>query len=136
MKRILVGVVGVSLLGLSVGSLAQSKPSIQGVWTVAETTGGLGAPTDKPDAVNSRPQPGFYIFTPRHYSITRVYGDKPRMVPKDANNPTVPAYIWPNNCGPLDTAGVATPGACSNVNPNTYSYPNSLVMRGSPGNLR
>jgi TonB-dependent SusC/RagA subfamily outer membrane receptor len=56
---------------------------------------------------------------------TNIYGD--------ANNPSVPAYIWPNNCGPLDTAGVATPGACSNVNPATYSYPNSLVMRGSPG---
>ena len=56
---------------------------------------------------------------------TNIYGD--------ANNPTVPAYIWPNNCGPLDTAGAATPGACSNVDPSSYSYPSSLVMRGSQG---
>jgi hypothetical protein len=38
--------------------------------------------------VNAKPQPGFYIFTPSHYSVTRVYGDKPRMEPKDINNPT------------------------------------------------
>ena len=51
---------------------------------------------------------------------TNIYGDP--------NSPKVPAYIWPNNCG----AGGGT-GVCSTVNPASYSYPNSLIMAGSPG---
>ena len=43
----------------------------------------------------------------------------------DPNNPSVPAYIWPNNCG--------TTGVCSSVDLSTYSYPNSLIMPGSSG---
>ncbi|HEY2379237.1 MAG TPA: SusC/RagA family TonB-linked outer membrane protein [Gemmatimonadaceae bacterium] len=45
-----------------------------------------------------------------------------------ATSPTVPKYIWPNNCGP---AGVA--GPCNTVDPSTYSYPTSLIMPGSQG---
>jgi len=46
----------------------------------------------------------------------------------DVNNPSVPAYIWPNNCG-------TPPGSvpCTNVDPTTYSYPNNLIMPGSAG---
>jgi len=55
---------------------------------------------------------------------TNVYGDP--------NNPTVPAYIWPNNCGPI-VAGAPTTGVCSTVNAASYSYPNSLIMPGSAG---
>jgi TonB-linked SusC/RagA family outer membrane protein len=51
---------------------------------------------------------------------TNIYGDP--------NNPTVPKYIWPNNCGPA-----AAPGPCTTVNPATYSFPNSLIMPGSAG---
>jgi len=40
------------------------------------------------------------------------------------NNPSVPAYIWPNNCG-------TTP--CQNVDETTYSYPDNLIMPGSSG---
>src|SRR3954462_15751074 len=40
-------------------------------------------------------------------------------------NPTVPTYIYPNNCG-------AT-GVWNNLDPSTYSYPDNLIMRGSPG---
>ena len=88
MRLFLVGVVVGTLLVLSPISFAQSQPSVQGVWKVSETTGGLGAADDK--AVNSAPQPGYYIFTPGgHYSITRAYGDKSRLPPKDANNPTI-----------------------------------------------
>ncbi|NUQ94356.1 MAG: SusC/RagA family TonB-linked outer membrane protein [Gemmatimonadaceae bacterium] len=47
---------------------------------------------------------------------TNIYGS--------VTNPTVPAYIWPNNCGT---------GPCTTVDPSTYSYPNNLIMRGSPG---
>jgi hypothetical protein len=84
MKRSLVGVL---VLAVTVVVSGQSKPSIQGVWRVTETVGGVGAAT--PTTANTKPQPGFYIFTATHYSITRVTGDKPRMAPKDANNPTV-----------------------------------------------
>jgi TonB-linked SusC/RagA family outer membrane protein len=50
---------------------------------------------------------------------TNIYGS--------ATNPTVPAYTWPNNCGP------SAAGACSTVDPSTYSYPSSLIMPGSQG---
>ena len=45
-----------------------------------------------------------------------------------ATNPTVPKYIWPNNCGPAGAAG-----PCNNVDLSTYSYPNNLIMPGSNG---
>ncbi|MGE5803793.1 MAG: SusC/RagA family TonB-linked outer membrane protein [Gemmatimonadota bacterium] len=50
---------------------------------------------------------------------TNIYGNDTL-----GNNPAVPAYIWPNNCG-------TTP--CTNVDTATYSYPDSLIMPGSPG---
>jgi hypothetical protein len=79
--------VGVLILAAATSMAAQSKSPIRGVWRVSETTGGLGA--GSPTATNAKPQPGFYIFTDNHYSVTRVLGDKPRMIPKDENNPTV-----------------------------------------------
>ena len=70
-KRLLVVVVGILALGLSV--LGQSKPSIQGVWRVAErtTTGPTGA-------TNKSPQPGLWIFTAKHYSQVSDNSPKPR----------------------------------------------------------
>ena len=47
---------------------------------------------------------------------TNIYGNP--------SNPTVPQYIWPNNC---------TPNPCSNVDLSTYSYPNNLIMGASAG---
>src|SRR6184192_323315 len=46
---------------------------------------------------------------------TKIFGD--------SLNPSVPKYIWPNNC---------TPDPCSTVDESQYSYPNNLIMRGSP----
>ncbi len=46
---------------------------------------------------------------------TNVYGDP--------NNPAVPAYIWPNN-------GV---DPTTSVDEASYSFPNNLIMPGSPG---
>ncbi len=51
---------------------------------------------------------------------TNIYGDP--------NNPSVPPYIWPNNCGPAGGTGV-----CTTVDPSTYVYPSNLIMPGSPG---
>jgi TonB-dependent starch-binding outer membrane protein SusC len=50
---------------------------------------------------------------------TNIYGD--------VNNPTVPAYIWPNNCG------ADSKQRCDNPNLSSYSYPNNLIMPGSRG---
>jgi TonB-linked SusC/RagA family outer membrane protein len=59
-------------------------------------------------------------------------GYSPAQVPVniygDVNNPTVPKYIWPNNCGPANSTGV-----CTTVDTSTYSYPLGLIMQGSPG---
>src|SRR5438105_13149810 len=43
-----------------------------------------------------------------------------------ATNPTLPKYIWPNNCGPAGKAG-----ACNTVDPSSYAYPSSLIMPSS-----
>jgi TonB-linked SusC/RagA family outer membrane protein len=56
---------------------------------------------------------------------TNIYGNP--------NSPTVPAYIWPNNCGPIGTDGTAGPGACNSVNLASYQYPGTLIMPGSTG---
>lgn len=79
-------IVLVSLM-IGVPVAGQSKASIQGAWRVAETVGGRGAST--PTTTNSSPQPGLYLFTARHYSLTRVVGDRPRTAPKDPNKPSV-----------------------------------------------
>ena len=47
---------------------------------------------------------------------TNVYGNPA--------SPTVPQYIWPNNCNP---------NPCSTVNEANYSFPNNLIMKGSAG---
>src|SRR4030095_1606470 len=86
-KRILAGVVVVLAVLVTVVISAHSKSPIQGVWRVTETTGGQGAAT--PTTVNAKPQPGFYIFTASHYSINRVYGDKPRMPATEPGKPTM-----------------------------------------------
>ncbi len=43
-------------------------------------------------------------------------------------SPSVPKYIWPNNCGPEET-----PAVCSDVDQGAYSFPNDLIMPGSAG---
>lgn len=48
----------------------------------------------------------------------------PRNIYGDPNNPSVPAYIWPNN-------GVGQ--TTDTLDPSTYSFPNSLIMPGSTG---
>ncbi|MGE5142948.1 MAG: SusC/RagA family TonB-linked outer membrane protein [Acidobacteriota bacterium] len=42
----------------------------------------------------------------------------------DPNNPSVPAFIWPNN---------GTSQTTDTLNTASYSYPNNLIMPGSPG---
>lgn len=56
----------------------------------------------------------------------------PRNIYGDPNNPSVPAYIWPND-GVSQSCGAAAAGCGTIVDPSTYSYPNNLIMAGSPG---
>ena len=70
-----------------VAAFAQSRTGqtpLQGVWRVAEVT------TTGPNAATNRsPQPGFYIFTGRHYSIVTVNSANPRPdLPQDTNTAT------------------------------------------------
>ena len=51
---------------------------------------------------------------------TNIYGP--------ITSPTIPTYVWPNNCG---TGG--TTGPCNTVNEANYAYPGTLVMRSSEG---
>jgi hypothetical protein len=83
MKRATVGTLVALALGLSFAS-AQSRPSLQGVWRVVEvTTSGANPST------NTKPQPSLYVFTAKHYSITRVTSATPRPQPKDPEHYTL-----------------------------------------------
>lgn len=77
-------------LGLSLvligSSLAQASPNpLQGVWKLTEVT------TTGPKGVKqAAPQPGFYLFTGKHYSIVTVNSDAPRPdLPRDTNTATL-----------------------------------------------
>src|SRR5688500_3127630 len=70
-----------------------------------------------------------------HEIIRRSYVNAGQAVPTniygDPNNPQIPAYIHPNNCGPTNT-----PGVCTAVNEANYAYDgngSNIIMRGSPG---
>jgi TonB-linked SusC/RagA family outer membrane protein len=52
----------------------------------------------------------------------------PSNIYGNANNPTLPRYIWPNNCGPDES-----PAPCPNVDENSYSFPGNLIMPASRG---
>lgn len=57
----------------------------------------------------------------------------PQHIYGDPNNPSVPAYIWPNN-GVAPTCGTPGGTGCGTVvDPATYSYPDNLIMPGSAG---
>ncbi len=57
--------------------MTTEQAKLQGVWQVVEMT------TTGPNASTYRAQPGLYIFTANHYSITMVTGDAPRKDPAD-----------------------------------------------------
>ncbi|HUF28820.1 MAG TPA: TonB-dependent receptor plug domain-containing protein, partial [Gemmatimonadaceae bacterium] len=72
-----------------------------------------------------------------HEVLRRSYVNAGQAVPTniygDPNNPAIPPFIWPNNCGPLAADGSPTPGVCTSLDPNSYAFPTSLIMPGSPG---
>ena len=68
--------------------------------------------------------------------VTASYVNAGQGVPKnifgDPTSPSVPAYIWPND-GVSQSCGAPGAGCGTVVDPSTYSYPNNLIMAGSPG---
>jgi len=75
--------IGLSLALIGSG-FAQTNP-LQGVWKMTEVT-----TTGPKGAQQAAPQPGFYLFTGKHYSIVTVNADKPRPdLPQDTNTATL-----------------------------------------------
>ncbi len=70
-RKIFVVVAVLAVIGVSL--IAQSKPSIQGVWRVQERV-----ITGENPSSTTAPQPGIYIYTARHYSVVQVPGTSPR----------------------------------------------------------
>jgi hypothetical protein len=78
------GAVILLVVGVAAAAIAQSRPSIEGAWRVTAVTQ-LGAS----GSTNTKPQPGLYLFTSKHYSIMRVLSDDARPdEPEDANSAT------------------------------------------------
>ena len=80
LQRILVAVAASLAFGAPL--VAQSKPSIVGVWKPVEIT--VTAPTGNPDLLpkgtHTNLQPGLVIFTAKHYALLIDSSAKPRPV--------------------------------------------------------
>jgi len=59
------------------------KPKLEGVWQAVEVKR-----TGPNAGTNSNPQPGFYMFTRKHYSTVAVISDTPRRQVQDAAKAT------------------------------------------------
>jgi hypothetical protein len=64
----------------------QTKPSVEGVWKVAEVVTPGATPADKATTITS-PQPGLLIFTKSHYSSTLVTGGEARPATEPPKDP-------------------------------------------------
>ena len=124
-NRLVVAVVAF-LAVISALLLGQSKPSIQGVWRVAEVT------TTGPNAsTNKSPQPGLYIFTGKHYSLVRDASLNPRIAIKDSGNVTAPEALA--TFGPFiaQSGTYDVSGTTINVTPVVAKFPASREKYGT-----
>jgi hypothetical protein len=72
-----------ALLVVSAWSFVDAQsPSLQGAWRVTQIV-----VTGANAASNRSPQPGLYVFTRQHYSITTVNGTEPRKNFEAARDP-------------------------------------------------
>ena len=77
-----ISVIAVMLLAGAWALTSAQAPSLQGAWRVSEIVStGANAST------NSSPQPGLYIFTKAHYSVTTVNGTTARKDVTPAKDP-------------------------------------------------
>jgi hypothetical protein len=82
MKNTFLAVLVAALSCLAVSASAKTK--VEGAWRVTEVQR-----TGPNAGTNSKPQPGLYLFTGKHYSIITVNSDQPRPdAPADASKAT------------------------------------------------
>jgi TonB-linked SusC/RagA family outer membrane protein len=117
----------------SAASIYGSRAS-NGVVIIQTKRGSRGAPQFTLDVKSSVATPvrgydDFLIYDALEYHevMKRSYEASGQPVPQniygDPENPSVPAYIWPND-------GLT---ATTSVDEDTYAWPGNLIMRGSPG---
>jgi hypothetical protein len=83
-KQKLVGLVACGLSLMLTGNASAESNPLQGVWRVTEVT-----TTGPKGATLSSPQPGFYIFTGKHYSIVTVNSSAARPdLPQETDTAT------------------------------------------------
>ena len=95
--------------------LAQSKPSIQGVWRRTEIA--VTNPKQAagfPKGTHTNLQPGLFVFTAKHYSVQIDGGTKPRPSIKDATQATREELVaawgpFTSNSGTYELAGSTLP---------------------------
>lgn len=100
MNKSLVAVACIAVLVvLLTAQSAAAQGNLEGVWKTTETT------STGPNArTNTNPQPGFIIFTKKHFSIVAISGDKPRPdLPQKEATDAQKVAAWT----PL-TAGIGT----------------------------
>jgi TonB-linked SusC/RagA family outer membrane protein len=87
---------------------------------------GVASPTNGYDSFLLTDALAYYQVVVKSYQNAGLI--PPLNIFGSASNPTLPKYIWPNNCGPAGKAG-----PCNTVDPSTYSYPGTLIMPSSAG---
>lgn len=96
--------------------------------TTLEVRTGVATPTRGYDQILELDALRYYDYVKAAYQNaglpvpTNIYGD--------VDSATIPAYTWPNNCGPA--GGVAVCDS-ADVDPTQYSHPDNLMMPGSAG---
>ncbi len=91
MKYLMILTVGLCSLLTSTPALADQaadeaaiRKAVEGVWKITE----IKVVNTEGETINSQPQPGFYIFTRKHYSAIYTPGMEPRVPFADVWQPT------------------------------------------------
>ena len=107
-----------SLVLMASLSSAQT-PSLKGAWRVVEVTGTDGT-------VNAKPEPGLYIFTDRHYSITRVTQPRSALPEKPSEKDQLAAFgPFAANAGTYEVKGTQLM-----TRPTVAKNPNVMTGKG------
>jgi hypothetical protein len=126
-KQLVRAVLSVVAMVMSAASIAQALGGkLQGVWKVVEVTS-----TGPNAATNTRPQPGLYIFTAKHYSIQRVLSDElPPDLPADVNKATAAELLasW----GPIVALSGTYELAGTKLTMRPTVAKNPAFMKGNP----
>jgi len=97
--------------------------------TTVRVRSGVASPTRGYDDFLLTDANAYYqVFKQSYLNAGYKIEDIPQNIYGSSSNPTIPKYIWPNNCGPKGAVG-----ACSTVDESKYSYPSNLIMPSSTG---